>query len=514
MYGENLERYKFRYESLEISRQMERLKELYALFHAGGASKIGAFELCNNGCSITMMFYMVFSIFFIDWNCVFSEPSCDIFRTQNRMHSASAVQSSAFYMLWINILVMTAIVIWSSWSGWKKWKKAKQNEELILSQLGNWPPRWEPIQNLITESWPPLQKAQIVYQLNSEFTRLKTVFRICGIQGYNWKISRFLIWAIKSTLSITEDSVFWDESLNLGMHQIRVNTEESAKRIKIVALALFLSAPFFIFYFSIRLLVTQFYTLKTGRVHTEFKWTPGAHIRFCTWDELPHQTRERLGAIQKDVENLKKCRKRNLIRNHIGVYIHFCTSLVMMTLVIASLYMTILTRKYEWNDGIASAAGLLSALHLIGNTNDIKLTHSRILKLEKKVQKRTGANIKEVECYLNSRIFIIGKELLGILVTPFVLLIRVLPRLNDIRIAFELNNPDSDLPGDSCLDGSSLQHTLSDNSNFEYSDDSAFMSDLGRLSPLPLNGNELRRLSPIALRRPQAVQLSEIVDGN
>ena len=231
-YVDNLSRYKNRYETLELSREMERLKELYALYHAGGASKIGAFELCNNGCSITMMLYMVFSIFFVDWKCVFLKNTCEIF-------GINKLPTSLAYILWINIGVMSTIVLWSSWSGWKKWKRAKENEEIVLKQLGNWPAKWKPIQNLISEPWPPIQKAQIVHHLNGEFTRLKTVFNICGFEGYEWKISRFLIWAIKSTLSISEDSVFWDESLNLGMHQIRVNTEESAKRIKVVALLLF-----------------------------------------------------------------------------------------------------------------------------------------------------------------------------------------------------------------------------------------------------------------------------------
>ena len=465
---EDIDRYRLKYESLEFSQQISQLKALYSLFHAGGATQVGAFECCNNGCSITMMLYLVLSIFVVQWSCFFptQDPRHSLATPHtntgecNVLQWRSPIGGIGQVVVWINIVVMFWIVVWSSWCGWNRWKQSVVDQEHILSQLGNWPEKWKPIEKIITKNWPSSKAAQVGTHLSSDQNSIKILFHVCGIQAYSWKVSRFLIWALKSTMCIHEDSVWWDESLDLGMHQIRVDIQETEKRIKIMACLLLLCAPFFVVYFSIRMVVTHFYNLKTGKAHVEYKWTSGAHSYFCRAGELPHETRERLSQIQEDVEKLKKCRQRNLVKNHFNVYVHFCTSLLTITFIGVYLGVVFSNGQYEWNESIATSAGLLSALHLLGQSKDIKLTKAGIKKLENKVLRMTGCSIKEVECYLNSRTQLIAKELMGIVITPIILITHLLPKLTDVKIAFEMNSP-----------WETVHNSLSDDSNFDYSSD-------------------------------------------
>lgn len=420
------------------------LKEVYWVFNRGGADAIIAFEVSNNLCSIFLIAYLYAVIFRLNWGRVVgADPSSDW------IHPTARNPCGANYLCTIglnaNIIVTAIFMIWSLISALARCCKALTVKKNVRMQIGSnrldGSISWKRIANDISMSEAHLDN--ISFFLCAETRQTAIVLKLLNIEASSIWVSRYLVWAIQSTLSISRRGVILDASaLNLEIEGLgdNLDMDVSAKRIRIVAAFLIITSPFFVLYYITRVLIQEFHRYKAKRGADKFTWAVGSQYALRLKNELPHKFKKRLSKIQPLVEAVKKSRKQHLCAHCFFTIIQFIITCLLVTCAVAS---CVSIEEGVWNEPLGIMTGAFSACLMMGARNDRTHEPDEIKKYSNKIKRKFGKDSAEVEAFLKSRAVHVGMELLGIASTPFILVFRLLPKLREIRMAIEMENPDS-----------------------------------------------------------------------
>ncbi len=89
---------------------------------------------------------------------------------------------------------------------------------------------------------------------------------------------------------------------------------------------------------------------------------------------------------------------------------------------------------------------------MVGSNNSSKIDAADVLHREEKIRKRIGKESLYVEKFLDNRALHVLKELVGVLIAPFFLMFKLLPRLDEVRLAIEQDMPEATESPDLDLD--------------------------------------------------------------
>ena len=419
------------------------LKEVYWVFNRGGVDSIIAFEVSNNLCSIFLILYLYAVLFRINWNRIIGmDPHSTWIHPEPIIPCPNRVCSIA---LQANIIVTALIMVWSLISAVSSCAKALAIRKKVTMQIGlnklDGSTPWKRIANDISMSETQLDN--IAFFLCAETRQTAVVLKLLKIQPYSIWVSRYLVWAIQSTLSISRRGVVLDASaLNLEIEGMGDNLDLalSAKRIRIIASFLILTSPFFVLYYMTRVLIQEFHRYKAKQGVDKYTWSVGAQYALRLKNELPHKFKKRLNKIQPMVEAVKKNKKQNVCARCIFIITQFVITCLLVTCIAASF---VSIEEGILNEPLGIVTGAFSACLMLGMQNEKTHEPYEIEKFKSKIQHKFGKDSDEVAMYLKSRIVYVGMELLGIATTPFILICRLLPRLEEIRMAIEMDHPNA-----------------------------------------------------------------------
>lgn len=426
------------YNSLNLT----EIKDVYWVYNRGGPKSIRANGLTSSLCSLFLIVYMYILLFRVNWQAVIESPAQDRWFTPRSRDPCKNIFLCSV-ALYSNLLVTFTIMLWSVIASVFRCRKAVHIKEVVNARIGECPldgsSKWDTIAANVTMNIS--NPENIAFFLCAETRQTALVFKLLNIDPSSIWVSRYLVWAIQSTLSISRRGVILDASaLNLEIDGPgdTLDLAVSSSRIRRVAALLILTSPFFILYYLTRVLIQEFHDHKARNGAEKYTWSVGAQYSLRKKNELPHLFNRRLRRIQESVEIVKKSRKYSSL---VECCLNIFQFIITCGLITCALVSFISMEEGVWNEPMGVMTGALSACLMLGLSNNKKTEASGIKKLEKKIKSKMGKNCAEVERYLNSRWVHVAMELLGIVIAPFFLIMKLLPKLDQISIAIEMDNP-------------------------------------------------------------------------
>jgi len=433
---------------------LKELKKIYWLFNRGGSRNILISELSNNACSFFLALYLYVLMCRVNWNSIItSEPStqwfwstsvnpCSVIFTasplRDKICTASLVSNavvSGILMCWSSISS-----IWKCYSATLLEKKLKDSNILLDGRL-----TWAEIVPRFTAD--RVQEEDTLFFLCSETRQTALMLKILGIPPESWLISRYLVWAMQNTVSISRRGVVLDASaLHLEIDALSgdsVQADASKVQIKRMAVFLFFISPFFILYYAMRVLIQEFYRHKYGGTgqQNRYTWSAAAQYSLRKKHELPHRFRKRLESIKPYVESVKKSK-----RGFSGVE----CAIIIFQFIVTCLLITCLAGSFlsleegELNEQLGFMTGVFSAALMISSGSaENDPGPAKRQKIKRKIFSKFGKNYDAVEPYLRHRLKHVVIELLGIVLTPWILIKNLLPKIDEIKFGIEHDIPAS-----------------------------------------------------------------------
>ena len=202
------------------------------------------------------------------------------------------------------------------------------------------------------------------------------------------------------------------------------------------------ASPFFIIYYISRTLVNEFHKYKTNDNFTKGSWTVGAKYALRKNSELQHEFKRRLSKVQSKIETIKQLKSQNVYCNHFITFVQFVLATFLFTSIVMNM---VAIEEGKWNETLGLLTAALSTTVVFSS----KISHTesidriRIKKWETKISQKFGISCSYIEKFLVSRPVHVVRELFGIIVSPFILICKVLPRIADVRNGIGLNSPNN-----------------------------------------------------------------------
>ena len=438
------------------SLNLVELKDVYWVFNRGGHSAIRSSELTSSSCSIFLIFYLYVIMFRVNWSAVIESPEHKKWFTDQSENPCQDVAWCSI-ALYSNLSVTFVIMTWSVLASILRCIKSRAIQKRVSARIGNCnldgSTRWDVIaENMsmnavsafgrpdIAFGRPVSDTQNISFFLCAETRQTALVLKLLRVDPSSIWVSRYLVWAIQSTLSISRRGVIIDASaLNLEIDGgDTLDFDASVSRIHRVAAFLVLTSPFFILYYFTRILIQEFHHHKARNGADKYTWSVGAQYALRKKNELPHRFNRRLRNIQEHVEAVKKSRKYS---SYATCALNICQFILTCGLITCAIASCISIEEGVWNEPMGVMTGGLSACLMIGMGDRSKILACDVKKLEKKIKLKMGKSCTDVECFLKPRAVHVMMELLGVIVSPFFLIMRLLPKLDEISIAIEMDSP-------------------------------------------------------------------------
>ena len=450
----NLNTYRAHYSSLDFTKRLIKLKEMYFVYHKGGFTKILASESCNSSCSLFLVAYVYCTLFIVDWDSFIKNTTgvrmwikSDAAFSYPHMSSTSFHTNSfhMFVFVVLNILITAIIVLWSVLASLLRTLKAKKIEQELIRDFGEWPVKWEDIPKFYIPGYGVVKSSteRTNAFLCEEVDRMKVILKILNIDPSSHIMSRYLTWAIESSLCINRNGIIMEDSnVNFELFTYTLDKDASSKRIKTITFFMLFASPFFIIYYVSRTLVNEFHKYKTNDNFTKGSWTVGAKYALRKNSELQHEFKRRLGKIQAKIETIKQLRSQNVYCNHFITFVQFVLATFLFTSIVMNM---VAIEEGKWNETLGLLTAALSTTVVFSS----KISHTehieriQIKKWETKISQKFGISCIYIEKFLVSRPVHVVRELFGIFVSPFILICRVLPRIADVRNGIGLNSPNN-----------------------------------------------------------------------
>lgn len=381
-------------------------------------------------------------MFRVNWHAVIESPEHEKWFMPRSQNPCKSVWCSV--ALYSNLSVTFVIMTWSVLASILRCRKSNAIQKTVSARIGDCnldgSTGWDFIATNM--SMNVADTDNIAFYLCAETRQTALVLKLLGVEPSSIWVSRYLVWAIQSTLSISRNGVIIDASaLNLEIDGgDTLDFAKSASRIRRVAAFLILTSPFFILYYLTRILIQEFHNHKARNGADKYTWSVGAQYSLRKKNELPHRFNRRLRNIQENVESVKKSRKYSSYATCVLNISQFILTCGLITCAIAS---CISIEEGVWNEPMGVMTGALSACLMVGLGDRSKIEPSDVKKLEKKIKQKMGRSCAEVECFLKPRAVHVMMEVLGIIISPFFLVFRLLPKLDEISIAIEMDGPTS-----------------------------------------------------------------------
>lgn len=442
----NINTYRAHYSSLDFTKRLGKLKDTYFVYHKGGYAKILAAETCNSCCSLFLVAYVYCALFVIDWENFIKKSTKNegVIRIRDDAFSRSSGNVFSFFVV-LNVVITAIIVLWSVAASAIRVFKAKKIEQTILRDFGEWPSNWKTIPKFYIPGYGVVKSTtdQTHAFLCEEVDRMKIILKILNIDPSSHIMSRYLTWAIESSLCINRNGIIMEDSnVNFELFTYTLDPDASSKRIKTITFFMLFASPFFIIYYTSRTLVNEFHKYKTNENYTRGSWTVGAKYALRKNAELQHEFKMRLGKVHSKIETIKQFRSKNIYTNHIITFVQFALATFLFTSVVLNM---VAIEEGMWNETLGLLTAALSTTVVFSNKmNDTKnIDRVKIKKWENKISQKFGISCIYIEKFLVSRPVHVIREFLGIMVSPFILICKVLPRVTDVRNGIGLNNPNT-----------------------------------------------------------------------
>ena len=430
------------------SLNLVELKDVYWVFNRGGHNAIRSSELTSSSCSIFLIFYLYVIMFRVNWSAVIESPEHEKWFTDQSVNPCQDVAWCSI-ALYSNLSVTFVIMTWSVLASILRCIKSRAIQKRVSARIGNCnldgSTGWDVIAENMSMNAVSDTK-NISFFLCAETRQTALVLKLLRVDPSSIWVSRYLVWAIQSTLSISRRGVIIDASaLNLEIDGgDTLDFDASVSRIRRVAAFLVLTSPFFILYYFTRILVQEFHHHKARNGADKYTWSVGAQYALRKKNELPHRFNRRLRNIQEHVEAVKKSRKYS---SYATCALNICQFILTCGLITCAIASCISIEEGVWNEPMGVMTGGLSACLMIGMGDRSKILACDVKKLEKKIKLKMGKSCTDVECFLKPRAVHVMMELLGVMVSPFFLIMHMLPKLDEISIAIEMDSPvDTDHP--------------------------------------------------------------------
>lgn len=414
------------------------LKNVYWVFREGGAKWIAVSAFKNCMCSVFLVAYVSALLFCVDWRNVIENKD-------SWMATEVPCGGVCLIIIYANVFVTSLLLIWSILSSILKCRSAYIIEKGVQCAL-NGSVSWDAVVQEIAMGDVPIERVN--FFICAEMRQTAVVLKLLKIHPASFVVSRYLVWSVQNTLSISRRGISLEASaLNIEIETLDIVS--SKRRIKKLTAILLLTSPFFIMYYALRVLVSEFHRHKTRRGLESYTWSAGAKYDLRKKNELTHRFKRRLGRVQRHVEAVKKSRKSHWALDVGFSIIQFALTCVVITFAAASF---VSIEEGAWNEPLGLLTGALSACLMVGSNNSSKIDAADVLHREEKIRKRIGKESLYVEKFLDNRALHVLKELVGVLIAPFFLMFKLLPRLDEVRLAIEQDMPEATESPDLDLD--------------------------------------------------------------
>lgn len=455
-----------RYERVSPSQTLDTMKSVYHMFAKGGSQAILYMEICNLLCSIFMYLYGMFLVFYVDWNAILADAGRRWVYSSPRLPECSKLCKSVIIC---QSVATGCIIMWGIYASAMRIRKARRLEKTISDMnSGCVPTTWEEICTVMAPVHcinPQRYHVAVGRMISAEKRQLKSILAILRIDFDSTMLSRYLVWSIQNALSISSSSLALEESsLDNDVHRYFVNAEESTSRIKCMICFLLVTSPFFVIYYSFRILVKEFYKYKSGNP-SAYTWSFGSQFYLQYEGELPDTFEERLKNYSTIIETLKKSEKNNIFIGACASVLQFIVACLLLTALTVSV---VALEEGRWNENVAGLTAALSALILIGVKPEKQPSIREIEAMKRSVRISFDRPAwKVMKCY-RPRVYDIVCEIAGILIAPYILL-RMIYRIDDISIAINNLNPT-----DGDFDDIYMDDILPPETKFDVSDEGQF----------------------------------------
>jgi hypothetical protein len=311
-----------------------------------------------------------------------------------------------------------------------------------MRDFGCWPQEWEDVPKYYIPGYGIVKGTTDQTQafLCEEVDRMKVILKILNIDPSSHLMSRYLTWAIESSLCINRNGIIMEDSnVNFELFTYTLDKDASSKRIKIITFFMLFASPFFIVYYTSRTLVNEFHKYKTNDNFSKGSWTVGAKYALRRNSELQHEFKKRLDKIHDKIEKIKQWRSQKVYYNHFIMFAQF----VLATLLATSVFLNMVAiEEGMWTETLGLLTAALSTTVVFSSkiNSTQKVDRVKIAKWENKISQKFQISCVYIEKFLVSRPVHVFRELLGVVVSPFILIFKVFPRISDVRNGIELNS--------------------------------------------------------------------------